>query len=70
MKKQSTADVSSTMRRAVGKHSRKETTSSRSTTSLKGSRPMRVDGAWMPHVVTPAQAAARDSVRMSWANGT
>ena len=47
---------------AEGNDSWNETTSSACTTSLNGSVPMRVPGAWMPQVVTPAQAAARISV--------
>ena len=43
---------------AVSKHLLKDTTSLDFTTSLKGSVPSRVDGAWMPQVVMPAQAAA------------
>jgi hypothetical protein len=55
---------------AAPKHLWKETTSLEVTTSLKGSVPRRVEGACMPQLVIPAQAAARDSVVMSCRKGT
>ena len=57
-------------RTADSKQFLNETTSLAVTTSLNGSVPSRVDGAWIPQVVTPAHAAARDSVVMSYLKGT
>ncbi|MEZ5075216.1 MAG: hypothetical protein R2691_10345 [Solirubrobacterales bacterium] len=70
MAKTSTAESDSTRSVKWSMTSWKLITSSGWTNSGKSGWPIRVDGAWIPQVVTPEATAARDSEARSSASGT